>query len=138
MLRDLFEVLLCIILKAFILILQRYPVPIYGPAASSFDWNVIDDITARLPADAAGCDEPVKHKAAPKILNVPSRVKTLISKNNYLLREAHRQISFELSNGAPSQKVGSKRAKLIWIKGEASGQARARSLCRVAERCLHT
>lgn len=92
----------------------------------------MDDITARLPADAARCDEPAKH--GPKILNLPSRVKTLISNNNYWPRETDRQIGLEQSSGAPSQKK-KKGPKLIWIKGRASGRARARSLCR--DVCIH-
>lgn len=54
--------------------------------------------------DAARRNEPAKHETAPKILNLPSRAKTLISNNNYRPRETGRQIGLELSNGASAQK----------------------------------
>lgn len=100
--------------------------------------NAIGNVTARLPTNTAGCEEPAKRKADPKTLNLPSRVKTFISCNSYWLRETDRQISLELSNSIPSQKVAFKMAKLIWIRGQANGRARARSFCRAAQRCLHT
>lgn len=102
-------------------------------------WNVISDITAHLPANASRWNEAARHDAAPKILNLPFRVRTPFSNNNYWPRETDRQISLEMNNGAHLQNVVFKTAKFIWIKerGEKEEQQWGRSAGQQRDFCMH-